>query len=48
VKLKEHRLRRENASKMETKVNKCEYEGKLREVRKYGNHDITKERGKSK
>jgi hypothetical protein len=32
---------------METKVNKCEYEGKLREVRKYGNH-ITKDRGKSK
>jgi hypothetical protein len=48
MKLKEQRLRRKNAIKMETKVNKCEYEAKLREVRKYGDHDITIDRGKSK
>jgi hypothetical protein len=31
---------------METKVNKCEYEGKLREVRKYGEIMILPETGK--
>jgi len=30
---------------METKVNKCEYEGKLREVRKYGETMISPKTG---
>jgi hypothetical protein len=47
MKLKEQRLRRKNAIKMEIRVHKCEYEAKLREVREYGDH-ITKDRGRSK
>ena len=45
--LKEQRIRGDNAIKMETKVNGCECEGKLSEVRKYGDHSITIDRGKS-
>jgi hypothetical protein len=48
MKLKEQSLRREKAIKMETKVNKCEYEGKLWEVRRYGDHNTTKDWGRSK